>query len=235
MIAVCMPAFNLLDYTRVALEAVVRHSWPWPIKLFLLDNGSSGRGTHEYMKSVRPDSWVLRVEQNQWVYGGWNILLEAALKESPEAICLLSNDVQVGPGWLSPVMREIAAGGLRYFLPNGNFKIHGGFDRDVLEYLRDFDKIHPQRTVPGRAGWAIFFTPEAVRQFLPLPTSLKLWYGDDYIHWKLRNAGYRCETILDSCALHFGSKTLEAMNQAEKCRIIAQDKAEYERLTGEKM
>ncbi len=231
MIAVCIPAYNLLEYTRWAIEAVLRHSAGHDAHLYLLDNGSSGRATFDFMKSV-PGAKVVRNEENRWVYGGWNQLLSMALEDKPDIVTLMSNDVRVGPGWLDGVAREFSKDRNRYFLPNTTTLIDG-FDEFVQATLKA--KLYHGATVPGRAGWCMSFPAEAVPIFLPIPVSLRLWYGDDWIHWKLKAAGYKCETILDSFALHFGSKTLEAMNQDEKVRIIAQDKAEYERLTGEKM
>src|SRR3990167_4936166 len=184
MIAVCVPAYNLIEYTRWAIESVVKHSAPHDVRLYLLDNGSERRNVFDYMKSI-PKAKVVRNDINRWVYGGWNQLFEMAMADKPDLVVLMSNDVQVGRNWLDGIVRGLAG------------------DRKKF--------------------------------FMPIPITLRLWYGDDWIHWKLKGAGYKCETVLDSCAIHFGSKTLEIMNQEEKVRIIAQDKVEYERLTGEKM
>ena len=227
MIAVCIPAFNLLEYTRWAVESVLRHSAPHPVRLYLLDNGSFGKETVRFMRSV-PGAAVARNDRNMWVYAGWNQLLGMAMADAPDIVCLMSNDVQVGRNWLDGIVREMSADRKRYFLPNGNFSNHASFDQDVDRALVSIGPA--PRTIPGRAGWLMAFPSEAVPLFAPIPTTLRLWYGDDWIHWKLGTAGYRCETVLDSCAIHFFSKTLEAMDQAEKVRIIAEDKAEFERL-----
>lgn len=232
MIAVCIPAYNLLQYTRWAVDSVLKNSAPHDVRLYLLDNGSERRDVFDYMKSI-PNAKVVRNEINRWVYGGWNQLFEMAVADKPDIVALMSNDVQVGRNWLDGIVREIAADRKRYFLPNGNFHDHVMFGKEVDAVLASIGD--GPRTTPGKAGWLMAFPVEAVSIFSPIPTTLRLWYGDDWIHWKLKAAGYKCETVLDSCAIHFGSKTLEAMNQDEKVRVIAQDKAEYERLTGEKM
>ncbi len=241
MIAIMIPAYNLVEYTRYCVESILRHSNRWDIRLFLLDNGSTDYRVHQYMKSVAPEiSVVTRNDVNRWVSGAWNQNAELALKENPELLCFMSNDVQVGRGWLDGVMRELRrdqlSGAKRYFLLNGDFQDHATFDHQVERMIAQVAaRPAHERTVPGRCGWCFFPTPEAARPFLPIPETLRLWYGDDWVHLKLRNAGYKCEAVLDSCAIHFGSKTLETMNQDVKVRMIAEDKAEYERLTGEKM
>lgn len=241
MIAICIPVLNLIDYTRYCVESILRHSTKWDIKLFLLDNGSTDPRVLQYMKSLAPEiSVVTRNEQNRWVYGAWNQNGELALRENPELVCFMSNDVQVGRDWLDPIMREYRRdqlnGQKRYFLMNGQFHDHANFDLEVERAISKWNAVpREERTAPGRCGWCFFVTPVAMRLFLPIPETLKLWYGDDWVHLKLREAGYKCVTVLDSCAIHFGSKTLEVMDPMERNRMIAADKVEYERLTGEKM
>ena len=107
MIAICIPVLNLIDYTRYCVESILRHSNKWDIRLFLLDNGSTDPRVLQYMRSIAPEiSVVTRNEQNRWVYGAWNQNAELALRENPELVCFMSNDVQVGRDWLDPIMRE---------------------------------------------------------------------------------------------------------------------------------
>lgn len=241
MIAILIPAYNLVDYTRYCVESILRHSTRWDIRLFLLDNGSTNDQVYRYMKTIAPGiSVVTRNEKTRWVYGAWNQNAELALAEKPELVCFMSNDVQVGRDWLDPIMRELRrdqlTGEKRYYLLNGQFNDHATFDLEVERTISKWSSVPKDaRTIPGRCGWAFFTTPEAMKLFLPIPETMRLWYGDDWVHLKLGHAGYKCVSVMDACAIHFGSKTLEIMNQEEKNRMIAQDKAEYERLTGERM
>jgi GT2 family glycosyltransferase len=216
----------------LAVESVVKNSAPHKVNLYLLDNGSKAKGVHEYMKSIA-GAVVIRNETNRWVYGGWNQLLARALGDKPEYVCLMSNDVQVAPGWLPPMIREMDRSlGRRYLLPNGNFPA-GNFEGEVRKYVAGSVPLLTSKVVPGRSGWLLFFRAEDIPLFYPIPETLKLWYGDDWIHWSLKRNGFSCLSVMDSCALHYGSKTLQVMDQSEKVRIIAQDKVEYRRLTGE--
>jgi GT2 family glycosyltransferase len=217
------------------VESVIRNSQGEDLRFFFLDNGSTGREVHDYFLSVKAGNpIVFRNDVNRWVYAGWNTVLSEALRHGPEIVCLISSDVMLGKGWAEAVTREIRTGGKRYFLPNGRFTDYATFDQAVEAALPAL-RTAPEKTEPGRAGWCLFFTPSAVREFLPIPETLKLWYGDDYIHWKLRNAGYSCQAIIDCCAIHFGSKSLALLNGEERNRMIALDKIEYERITGERM
>lgn len=235
MIAVCLVSYNLPDYTRWCVESVIKNSKDLPVRFFFLDNGSRGPEVHDYFRSVSVgEPVVLRNEVNQWVYAGWNQVLSEAMKHDPEMICLISSDVMVGRDWAPPILRELQTDPMAYFLPNGDFRSHENFNSDVEAMLLRVS-LDQSKLIDGRAGWCFFFGPEAVRTFLPIPESLKLWYGDDYIHWKLTNAGYRRRVVLDSCAIHFVSKSLALLDPVMKTRMIENDRAEYERLTGERM
>jgi GT2 family glycosyltransferase len=89
------------------------------------------------------------------------------------------------------------------------------------------------RTYPGRAGWCLFFRKETLSHFLPIPEELRLWYGDDFIHWKLKSLGYQCLTVDDCCCYHFGSKTVQTVGKIQ--HIIDADKVIYNRITGDNL
>ncbi len=72
-----------------------------------------------------------------------------------------------------------------------------------------------------------------VQEFYPIPEQLRLWYGDDWIHWKLAKAGYTCRVAMDSYVYHFGSKTVQTRKDLQA--IIDADKETYFRITGERL
>ncbi len=151
----------------------------------------------------------------------WNQLLVAALAQNPSIICLANNDILAGPGWLDPVVRE-----LRYFLPNGNLQSDITFEQAARAGALE----NAGKTLPGRGGWCLFFRPETVRLFLPIPERLKLWYGDDYIHWILDRNGYKCESLMDSYCLHYISKSIS--EYPDKVKVIAEDRQAFFEITG---
>lgn len=229
MIAVCMIAFNQLWYTRTAVESIRKNSVGHDLELFLLDNGSTDE-TGSYMMSTKPTAFI-RSHKNMGISWAWNKILDAALASNPEIICLAGNDIVTSKGWLDPIVREVSKNPKRYFIPNGEISDWENIDVEA-------SRLYPARrgkTCPGRSGWCFFFTPDAVREFLPVPPELFLWYGDDYIHWKLKNAGYPCEVVLDSFVCHFLSKTIMSFDSEWRNRRIAQDRDFYNRLTGENL
>jgi len=226
LIAICFVVHNQLQYTRWFIESIARNSYPHALGFFALDNGSSD-GSLEWLKSLQLDPYVImRNEGNESLSKCWNQVLEEALKHDPELVCLTNNDILVGPGWLDGIVAQEKKGDKAYWLPNGALP----FPR-FEDHVRS--RVKTGRTYKGRAGWCLFFRPEAVKEFLPIPEELRLWYGDDFIHWKLKQAGYECLTVDDCCAYHFGSKTVETVGKIQ--HIIDADKVVYNRITGESL
>lgn len=227
MIAVCMVAHNQLFYTKQAFASIGRNSYPHSLGFFMLDNGSSD-GTWEWMNSSLHGNpqMLYRNEGNDSLSAAWNKVLRAGLDCGADVLVLMNNDLIVGPGWLDAVVQEYAKGEKTYWLPNGALSPDSYDDRVRAQAKQG-------RTVPGRAGWCLFFPAQAVREFLPIPQELRLWYGDDYIHWKLKRAGYSCRVILDSYVYHYGSKTFETRQDRQP--IIDADKETYFRVTGERL
>lgn len=229
-VAICLIAWNNLPYTTRCLNSVASNSVGHNLEYFLLDNGSTDQGTYNYLASMNPTS-VTRNMFNKSVYAGWNEVLGAALERHKtipfDAICLLSNDVEVGPRWLDGIAREIKDPALRYWLPNG--------PASHEQFLRESEFPNPEfvgKTTDALAAWCLFFTPECVRDFFPFPEDLKLWYGDNYLHLELRGKGYKPVAVMDCNAFHFLSKTFYAT--PDYVAIVARDKEIFNEIARQK-
>ena len=226
MIAMCGLAWNGLVHSKRWLESVRNNADGHDVKLFLIDNGSMD-GTYELFQSHNPE-FLLRQPGNLSIYIAWNRLLREAAARNPDLIVLSNNDLVVGPGWIDAALREGRKPTFRDFLPNGNV---GGnmdtFDADVRAALPE---LSPVAIGPARAGWFLMFKPSCLDIFLPIPEELVLWYGDDYIHTKLQEAGYVCESILDCCVKHAGSQTV--FQRADFHEVIKRDREIFKRIMG---
>ncbi len=224
-VAVCVPCWNKLSYTRAMVESVHRNSGGHQVFFIFVDNGSTD-GTAEFLAAQPGVAKLIRNPTNVGVNPAWNELLKEALNHTPDVVCLANNDILVGPGWLDAVSAEIAKDDKRYFLPNGQFSNAATFDDDVRRALPGLSG-----TIPARAGWCMFFHPSAIPLFHPIPEEMKLWYGDDWMHHHLAKHGYRCESVRATCCLHHVSKTIaEYPGMAEQ---VTRDREAYVRLTEE--
>ena len=232
MIALIIPCWNQLEYSKQAIASISAKSYPHNIEYIIIDNGSTD-GTAEYLKSLNLKH-VITNPVNLGVSKAWNQGLERAISINADQVAILNNDIVVGPKWLDPIMREFSKNENCYYLANGAYNNPHTLDADVL---RDLPQLAGKRT-PGRAGWALFFSMEAVKKFYPIPEEFFLWFGDDYIHNTLTSAGYSNDpiysgiTLLDCCILHYGSRSVAMFSKSPE--VIEQDKARWKELCGKK-
>lgn len=224
MIAVLVPCWNKIRYTGSMVDSVLRNSAGHDVRFIFVDNGSHD-GTFEFLSGV-PNSKIIRNSENVGVNRAWNQLNAAVLEmdPQPEVVVLANNDILAGPGWLDRPLEELRKGEKFYYLPNGILHNESTFDQDVLASRNDWRG----KTGPGRAGWCIFYTPREIRLFHPIPEALRLWFGDDWIHYKLERAGYQCRTLGDSFCLHYISKTIS--DYPGMTTVIENDKAVWREL-----
>ena len=227
MIALGMLAWNQPLATRQCIESVRRNSVGHEVQILAIDNGSTDEGATWTV--VQTADWYERSTVNENLSKGYNRLLRESLARGADLVCLANNDIIVPPRWLDAIVREMAADPRRYLIPNECLKDAKNVDRDGLEFLKT---VKPG-TVPGRRGTCLFFTPEAVEQFLPIPEQLVLWYCDDWIHHKLKKAGYRCEAVVDSPIFHYGS--ISFYRREGYVALVAKDREVYNALTGENL
>lgn len=231
MIALVIPCWNYRPETQAAVESILRNSAPHEVRFVFIDNGSTD-DTLAYLKSVPSTAAVIHYDTNRLVTPAWNEGLEHALKLNPEIIGLLNNDILAGPYWLDPVVRELRARDKHYFHPNGEFIDPNTFEANARA---KYPSLIGQMTT-GTCGWALFFKPDAARLFHPIPDVLRLWHGDNWIHYVLGTKnGYTRRVLLDCFMHHRTSLSFGNLGHRgyDVTAIVQKDTAEFERLIGQ--
>lgn len=103
--SIIMLTFNQLDYTRLCLESIERHT-PEAYELILVDNGSTD-GTVDFLKSYaasRPEVKLICNAENRGFAGGNNQGIATA---TGDYILFLNNDTVVTAGWLARLIRDL--------------------------------------------------------------------------------------------------------------------------------
>jgi hypothetical protein len=75
------------------------------VPIIVVDNGTSARA-----RLGGFDCEVITTGENLGFAGGMNVGLRAALSRRADAVVVMNDDVEVEPGWLEPLVRELADG-----------------------------------------------------------------------------------------------------------------------------
>tara|TARA_Y100000310_G_scaffold328928_1_gene397889 strand:+ start:4785 stop:5516 length:732 start_codon:yes stop_codon:yes gene_type:complete len=201
-------------------------AWGHELHFVFVDNGSTDI-TPKFLRTV-DNSTVIRNDKNTYTSHAWNQGLERALGFGADVIMLVNNDVIAGRDWMEAVEREIPLHGHdRYFLPNKPFYHHAFLDQEITKNWEELEG----KKLPGKSGWALFFRPDAVEKFLPIPEVVRIWHNDDWVHYKLvLEHGYYREILLDSVFLHKAESTIGRLENLGE--IIAADRCAFENLVG---
>jgi GT2 family glycosyltransferase len=103
--AVVILNFNGIEFLKMFLGSVIRHSLDKETDIYLADNGSSD-GSPEWVAGNFKEVRIIRFEKNNGFAGGYNLALEQI---DSEYYVLLNSDIEVTEGWLNPLISHLDA------------------------------------------------------------------------------------------------------------------------------
>jgi GT2 family glycosyltransferase/predicted Zn-dependent protease len=224
---------NQLEYTRLCLESLLRHTRP-PYELVLVDNGSTD-ATPEYLEEVRRRAGphrveVVRNETNLGFAAGCN---QALARAAGRYVVFLNNDVVLTPGWLEGLvgrsLQDWPAVGLVGPVTNAAPDAQGvrpgyaelsGLDDFAARRRRDFaGKALP---VNRLTGFCLLARREVLDRVGGLDERFGLgFFEDDDLGVRAREAGFRLLIALEVYVHHFGSRTFQALGVNTRERLEA--------------
>lgn len=212
---IVMPAVKNVHVTREAVDSVINHD----VDIILCANGADQDIIDLFYwyeeQYPRVTVWIEPV--NIGVNPVWNKFVAHFLTTSYTHIGILSSDVILQRQWLE------------YIKENGDDKeqmICVEVDKDKVKEEINVIGMNAQLVTEGTNGIFIWLTKEQAKMSFPIPEGIKIWFGDNWIHYKLRKAGHPTVIHHNFRAFHGGSVTLQAM--PESGGIIEQDKIEWE-------
>ena len=107
LVAVIVLNWNNWAVTAECLESLRRLTYP-NARVLLVDNGSSD-DSERILREKFPDVEILQTGSNLGYAGGNNAGMRRALEFGADYLCLLNNDVVVGPGFLEPLVAAMEA------------------------------------------------------------------------------------------------------------------------------
>ncbi len=236
LVSLVIPCCGMLEYTRICVPSVLRHSRE-PFELIFLDIGSLD-GTAEYLAGLR-DGLVsrLRVEICR---AATDLDISAACKEAlakarGEFVCLLNNDTVVTPKWLAALTALAKmSDGIGLVGPMSNYAAppqlvetvpyrlgpkkgarpgEALVDMDAVQsFARDFAGTNRGKWVESErlGGFCLLIRRAVLDRVGP---GLNEWtdlslFDSDILSAKARQAGFTLACCRDLFIHHFGTRTL---------------------------
>ncbi len=231
--SIIIPTWNQLDYTRLCIESIRKHT-RLPHEIIVVDNGSSD-GTPAWLESLS-DVRVIANATNLGFPKACNQGLQAAMGAN---LLLLNNDTVVTPGWLRRMLTHLHGApevGIVGPLTNyavGDQQIEVGY-KSLLE-LDGFawDLGRRRRGMTTATGMIVGFCLLTKREVIGRIGLLDEQFGmgtfeDTDLCYRATAAGYRLLICQDAFVHHFGSRTMIG-NQVPGEQLLEENRLRFER------
>lgn len=220
-IAITIPLYNQLHYTKICLDSIARHTNE-NARLIIVDNASSD-GTAEYLAD-RHDITVIANSENRGCSGAWNQGVEAAAEA--EWLVILNNDVICSPGWLEGLITAAQRWSLDIVCPAIR---HGKYNYDIEPYSREYVSKMGDAIRQGAAHGICFMVNRRVfAKIGAFDENFRIGqYEDTDFFLRAKRAGFRLGTVGSSFLHHFGSVTQDSLKKSKEIKPYALENKAY--------
>lgn len=207
-ILVGIPVLYHAEQFKRALRSVIK------VDVLVVDNGSD-----KDVKNVinQFPVHVIRHEVNTFVNSAWNDILNYFINSDKHThLIIMNSDLQMQTQWKTVLENRLAVNPNDVCLPvlsDINVKV----EVDVKE---------PVYVTEGIAGIFILLNKEQARLVYPIPSEIKVWFGDNWIFERLKKHGYKICIPPNLIAQHEWSSTVSRVGGISE--IIEQDKLNWE-------
>lgn len=201
---ICIPVVNNVDVTRECLDSVVK----LPVHILLANNGATKDIKHlfDWYQGEHPDKiTVIEEPVNIGVNPIWNKFLKYFIAHSEYThIGILNSDVIVHQDFLNviePIME-----------PDNTIPLPTEVDKEKIFVPLDDTRCENNITVNGGvAGTFIILNRFQAELVTPIPESIKIWFGDNWIFDICRGVGFKTKIIEKFMTFHHGSQTVQTV------------------------
>ena len=239
LVSIIIVTHNGLEFNRMCLESVYRHT-DWPrCEVIFVDNGSKD-GTAQWLAAEResrgPNLRVIALGENR----GFAPAVNAGVAESRgEYLCLLNNDTLVTRGWLSGLVRHLERNrSLGAVGPSTNeidntAKVEVGYrdaaDLDSWAHVFTRSNVGRADSIEMLAMFCILLRRSVYDEIGPLDErfTVGMFEDDDYAH-RLLEKNYAMAVARDSFVHHWGRGSFRALPEDEYLRIYRNNRQRFE-------
>ncbi len=208
-IAITIPLYNQLHYTKQCLESIERNSHT-TVRIIAVDNASTD-GTGAYLAGLSGIN-VISNRENLGCAGAWNQGIRAA--SGADWIVILNNDVIVSPGWLEGLQKGAEQWGLDIVSPGIR---EGACNYDIDSYAREYVSRMHDTIRRGTAYGICFMVHRRVFETIGcFDENFRIGQFEDKDFFRrAQQAGFRLGTVGCSFLHHFGSVTQDAVRKTK--------------------
>lgn len=202
------------------LEAIESVAYKEDVSLVIVDNGAE-----EQVKNVISayDNWekvtVIHNKENIYVNPAWNQIIKNFLSSDSDYLLIMNSDLILRVDWKTELDAYLSKN------PNDIPVPLILTNKDVLN--RDFGNSE-QEVFEGTPGVLIILNKVQANLIYPIPETIKVWFGDNWIYEGLRKLGYKTVVLSKLVSYHSGSQNVSKVKGISE--IIENDKLEWAKL-----
>lgn len=194
-------------------------------RIVVVDNDSRD-GSYEYLKEQETDCCILQSGENRGYAAGNNIGIRYALEQGADYVCILNNDVEAEPDFLTKLVRYMESApevgmtgpvvyefGERDKIQSAGFSICvGRGSTEPLLQGKTKTVINPDKKVEfcdGLSGTCLLVKREVLEKAGLIPETYFLFFEEMEWCLHIQKNGYKLATVLTAAVYHKGSATLK--------------------------
>lgn len=215
-----MPCLFGYEHTKEAIESVVHKQ---DVDVLLIDNGAEQKVKELLINnySIKQNVTVLSNKENIYVNPAWNQIMDFFLGSYCDYLLIMNSDLTLQTNWKNALDAHLT----KYHLDIPVPVISN--DRKILNE-REVNDNGLTFVFEGTPGVLIVLSKEHVKKVYPIPETIKVWFGDNWIYEGLRKLGYKTVVLSSLLSYHSGSQNVSKVQGISE--IIEIDKLEWAKL-----
>ncbi len=205
--------WNRVDLTRPCVERILK-STQLPVRLIIVDNGSTDQASQAFLHEVTGTSWVqvevIRRPRNDGYAVGMNTGLANA---TAPWVCLLNNDILVTDGWLEEMIRVGESDrSLGLINPMSNEFGVSPQPEQSIDSVAEQCRHQPHAWIEhwGGVGFCLLIPQPVLKAVGGLDEEFQFMYFEDADYsLRVRQAGFHCAVAERAYVWHHGSATMK--------------------------
>lgn len=216
-ILVGIPVLTGPEHTREAIESVLDYSGA---DLLIIDNGSGLDMKEMLSRFNNTRIYCIENPVNIYVNPAWNQIIKHFLERDYDQLLIMNSDLILCPDWYEVIKKHSELFPNHIAIPN--------LTNDKSALVKTSGEYLAVEVFEGTPGVLISLNQEQAKEIYPIPETIKVWFGDNWIYEGLRKKGYRTFVLSNLVGYHSGSQTVSQVPGISE--IIEQDKVEWEKL-----